>query len=314
MEMLKKSVVLLILFVMVNGVSLRINGATQLHGAVQLGDLKQVKLLLESDVDINATTEDGSTALHLAAARSDGLDLVKLLVEKGANVNAKNIYGYRPMDYAAQQHNIEIAKVLAEANKNKKLSPKTTSTSSGLAGKDLHDVFQIRNEVDPSGTITNVVFACRLDFLSKLMNIHKPPTSEVLVNYRNALKQIVINRQSVGVAVNVANGDPCIELIYSPDGTIPTNEYWGRQASLKDPVIKGDGSGLMSGQRGRFDDGQDYVAGGLSADEDAQSKLFIVPSLTGTGAVTQGATSIRQAIEVALHQSPLAKFSNRLKK
>ena len=63
-------------------------------------DLRQTAaLLLERGVDVNATTTDGTTALHLGAQA--GMDsVVTLLVERGAKLDAKDKRGRLPVDVA----------------------------------------------------------------------------------------------------------------------------------------------------------------------------------------------------------------------
>ncbi len=56
-----------------------------------LGDLEQVKQLLIDGEDPNQTDDEGYSALQ-AAAENDHLDIVKLLVEKGAHVPYKSEY------------------------------------------------------------------------------------------------------------------------------------------------------------------------------------------------------------------------------
>ncbi len=61
--------------------------------------LDAVTLLLSAPVDVNAANANGQTALHNAAAR--GADaIVKLLVEKGARLDAKDRLGRLPIDIA----------------------------------------------------------------------------------------------------------------------------------------------------------------------------------------------------------------------
>jgi ankyrin repeat protein len=51
------------------------------------GDRNTVKSLLQQKPDVNAPQGDGATALHWAASNED-LEMVKLLLAAGANVNA----------------------------------------------------------------------------------------------------------------------------------------------------------------------------------------------------------------------------------
>jgi ankyrin repeat protein len=64
-------------------------GLTALHLSAQNGHLEIVKLLLEHGADVKAKTElFCETTLHLAA-RNGHFEIVKLLLEHGADVNAK---------------------------------------------------------------------------------------------------------------------------------------------------------------------------------------------------------------------------------
>ena len=54
-----------------------------------LGDVDQVKELLIDGEDPNQTDDEGYSALQ-AAAENDHLEMVRLLIEKGANVSYKS--------------------------------------------------------------------------------------------------------------------------------------------------------------------------------------------------------------------------------
>ena len=69
--------------------------ATALHWAVT--DAAKLKLLLERRADLEAKTVDGRTALHLVATHPEGAARVALLLEAGANPNAKNLVGATPL-------------------------------------------------------------------------------------------------------------------------------------------------------------------------------------------------------------------------
>ena len=60
------------------------------------------KLLNDCEYDINATDKNGWTALHSASAYNDLLNIVELLVDNGANKEAKTKYGNTPLHIAAR--------------------------------------------------------------------------------------------------------------------------------------------------------------------------------------------------------------------
>lgn len=59
----------------------------------QGGGVDVVRALLDGGADINRRNDKGETALHLAAKAGD-IDSAKLLIERGANVNAKDKAGH----------------------------------------------------------------------------------------------------------------------------------------------------------------------------------------------------------------------------
>jgi ankyrin repeat protein len=52
--------------------------------------------------------------LHEASSHNGNLEIVKLLIEKGANINAKDLDGLTPRDYALKNGHKEIAKYIEE--------------------------------------------------------------------------------------------------------------------------------------------------------------------------------------------------------
>ena len=61
--------------------------------------LEAIKLAVELGIDVNAVDASGDTALHGTAYRgnSGANTLIQFLVDKGAKLNAKNIYGWTPL-------------------------------------------------------------------------------------------------------------------------------------------------------------------------------------------------------------------------
>lgn len=58
---------------------------------VSIGDVEQVENGLQEGLDVNSADEEGYSALQ-AAAENDHLEIVKLLVSKGADVDHRSTY------------------------------------------------------------------------------------------------------------------------------------------------------------------------------------------------------------------------------
>jgi hypothetical protein len=75
-------------------------GGTPLMGAALFGQAKAASLLIENGANINARNNDGATAL-LVAAFFCRTETVRLLLSRGADVNAKNIRAETALDTVA---------------------------------------------------------------------------------------------------------------------------------------------------------------------------------------------------------------------
>ncbi len=88
-------------------------GNQPLHAACAgMGSHQVVQKLLDADAPVNTAEHGGYTALHLAAARGD-LELVSLLVRRGADPTAKTDKGETAADIAASRGYPEAAALLA---------------------------------------------------------------------------------------------------------------------------------------------------------------------------------------------------------
>ena len=74
------------------------HGSTPLLHAVLLADVAMVRLLIERGADVNAANHDGITALMWAAG---DVDKVHMLLEKGAKTDARSALGRTPLLIAA---------------------------------------------------------------------------------------------------------------------------------------------------------------------------------------------------------------------
>jgi outer membrane protein assembly factor BamB len=86
----------------------------QLHEAARKGDVNLVKSLLDRGADVNAKARYDVTPLMAACDRGN-IELVKLLIERGADVNAEDsFYHATPLGWAIQNNHVEVAKLLIQ--------------------------------------------------------------------------------------------------------------------------------------------------------------------------------------------------------
>ncbi|KAG4068203.1 hypothetical protein HA402_008844 [Bradysia odoriphaga] len=77
----------------------------------------RVKVLLEKGANINGKDEDGETAI-MNASNNGRYETVKFLIENGADVNGKDGYGKTPIMFAAAFDNSGIIKLLVDNGAN----------------------------------------------------------------------------------------------------------------------------------------------------------------------------------------------------
>lgn len=88
-------------------------GSTPLIVACAKGHIEVAKVLLDKGADVNARNVNGWTAL-MAASANDRLDAVKLLLDRGAEVNSRHAYGHTALKLARQKNHTRIVKLLLQ--------------------------------------------------------------------------------------------------------------------------------------------------------------------------------------------------------
>ncbi|MDR1385312.1 MAG: ankyrin repeat domain-containing protein [Planctomycetaceae bacterium] len=106
-----------------------------------------LKYLVEKGANVNIKTDSGETPLHVAASTNSNVDVLKYLIEKGADVNAKDMMGWTPLHFAAAHNsNVDILKYLvekgADINAKNKYNDETPLTWAVRRGNSNVDVLK----------------------------------------------------------------------------------------------------------------------------------------------------------------------------
>jgi ankyrin len=89
------------------------SGLTPLHLAASYCHVDVVTLLLNKGAKINITSKDGATPLHLAAQEGCA-DVVNLLLERGAKVNVRDKQNRTPLGRAMQWHQAAMVQLIRQ--------------------------------------------------------------------------------------------------------------------------------------------------------------------------------------------------------
>jgi ankyrin repeat protein len=94
-----------------DAIVINVDPAILLSDAIAIGDIEQVRALIEKGTDVNASGDGVQTPLHEAVYRGKK-NMVEFLIDKGADVNAKARLGDTPLHVAAEKGYGEIIELL----------------------------------------------------------------------------------------------------------------------------------------------------------------------------------------------------------
>lgn len=87
------------------------SGRTPLHIAAEAGNFEVVKLLVENGAEVNAADNNQQIPLHLTAFHGNR-DIAIYLISKGADVNRLDIRAFNPLHYALALRKLDVAELL----------------------------------------------------------------------------------------------------------------------------------------------------------------------------------------------------------
>lgn len=110
-----------------------LDGNTPLVRVGFLGNLELANELLERGADVNAKNDIGYTALHFAAQEGHAA-VAKLLLAKGAEVDALDVNGNTPLSNAVYNEKLDLVRLLLDAGADADLQ-----NEHGVSPRELGD-------------------------------------------------------------------------------------------------------------------------------------------------------------------------------
>jgi ankyrin repeat protein len=206
------------------------NKSTCLIRASQEKKIEVIKLLVERGADINQKGFADYTAIYWSCGENGNIDIVKYLLEKGADVNVQGYNGYNPLHHASYFGQKDIVKLLLE-QPGIKVDIETTDESKYTAIK-LATIKreQIRQETgeETGGEIYNEIINLLEDYWKAKGNKDK------------LMKEIPNIRQEIASLATTAfhrlSSDEIQSVFYNPNidiGGIPGSRKGGKRKTRK---------------------------------------------------------------------------------
>jgi ankyrin repeat protein len=139
-----------------------------LSGAARSGDLTRVKLLIANGTDANtADTNGGRTPLHWAV-KGNHIEVVRYLLESGADIDRGERAGKTALDFAAESGQIEMTQLLvdsgADVNKRDLIGGNSALWAAGLGTPETLEILVKANadiEVKDINGLTPLAWAAQ---------------------------------------------------------------------------------------------------------------------------------------------------------
>ena len=84
------------------------DGNTLFHKAVVLNKRPLINLLSNYNDNINHVNRDGLTALHIAVMKGKNTEIITALIDQGASVSIKTVFGESTLDLAVENEQLSL--------------------------------------------------------------------------------------------------------------------------------------------------------------------------------------------------------------
>lgn len=156
-------------------------GANCLLYAAEADKIKVIERLLDMKMSVNSVDNSGETALHIAS-KNQNMEIIKFLLGKGANIQAKTTDKRTPLHYATASEKCSIEVVEYLISKGAKMEVLDSNDEAPIEAAiingrmDIFNVF-IKNKLDITGVpfgynlFRRAVGLNRVDFMKRICEL-----------------------------------------------------------------------------------------------------------------------------------------------
>lgn len=164
--------------------------------AAQRGDVETVQNILEIGVNVNMTDIGGQSALWLAAS-ADHLEVVKLLLKHGADIEVRNsLMGWTPLHIAAYNGHADMVQALVSAGANVDAKDNTGRTPADYTSAFGQSSRILKKANKTTGASTPSTFSDPMDDLKWLWELMKEHTGLTILCVLGLIGGVVKELQS----------------------------------------------------------------------------------------------------------------------
>ena len=201
------------------------SGNTVLHYAADWGYDKAIKTLLEKGADINAKNASGETCLF-NAAKNDNPELIQLLVKNGASVKERDNLGSTPLHIAVRWGAQKSAEILIKLGIN--INAQNREEKSPLAEAVFANKLNVTKYLLENGADPNSSDAVGATILMDTIRVQNAEIIKLLLSYgANPNLQQINGQNAYHVAATVAN-EEIINLIRQAGGNPLSRDKEGK--------------------------------------------------------------------------------------